>query len=360
MRRSVIDRLSPKWRWLLTWGFGVYLFLCWPVIARRGYPEIDPFYLAIPWLWAVPVMFSAPFVGFSWGRVRNLLIYSFGAAAVMGGCFNEWAIPRHVDLAWMFVLGPIDWGLIVIAGTVAAEAIAQLVLRYVRVFAGTLGTPTTPPGVVEAPWRIRGYCIVLLAATLAFPFVYRQIALARAEQRGVKSAEQAWTEGAAVCAIPFDEMDSERGIRNWSYDPRTGLEIYAIGDGIAERTFWEAYRRVIEQKVARYGPAPLAKCLFTPEELVSLLNKAKFERLSTFPFKHGSLTINADGSMSGPDWTGRTLGKEVLFMYRTVVPEKGNSTVLVTDDGFKVIHPDGRILQSIWHPITEEMIRVGD
>jgi hypothetical protein len=361
MRRSVIDRLPDVSAPILISGFVVYTIVCIPAIGTSD-RWTDPFYRAIPWLWVVPVIVSAPFDTFSKRRRRSLFVYALATAVIMGGCFGLFDRPSDVHLRAMVAFGLIFWGPIHIVAAAVTEAFAQFVLRYIRIFAGVAGTPTTPPGVVEAPRRIRAFYIVVLTATLAFPFVYRQSDLALARWHGEHWAERDWAERTARLMIPGSEVGRQRGVWPGMYDPKTGLEIYGTFGGIAMQIELEAYRVVIEKKLAQYGPAPLAKFLFTPEELISLLSRAKFERVASFPFAYGGATVYADGAVMSPGayCHGPTSeGERLPFVYRRVFPEKGNVMVVVTENGFQVVHPDGRLLQSVRHPITEDMIRGG-
>jgi len=358
MRRSVIHESRAMAGLILWGGFVLYTELCYPALTRRGYPEIAPFYLAIPWLWPVPVILSAPFEALSWKRVLRLFIYGFVAAVFMEGCSTDLPVPRHPNLDVMLFMGPLIWGPIHLAGTAVTEAIARFVLRYIRVFAPGSETSAGAPSVIPSRNPVRAFYGLVLVGAVAFPFVYHWADLALARQRGEQWAEHDWAAGKGYLMISSDQRDWDSHVL-WpqTYDPHTGLQVLEIEYGAVLRTEYEAYRRVIEKKVARYGPAPLAKCLFTPEELASLLKKAKFERVLTFPFKYGHLTINADGSVSRPsDVAGGGSGEAAPFMYRAVVADKCNVMVLVEERGFTVIHPDGRVLQWITHRVTEDMI----
>ena len=72
-----------------------YVFLCLPAIRRRGFPEIDPFWLAMPWLWVVPIILSAPFGARTKLRKWSLIFYVLITAFIFAGTFVAF-VPHHV------------------------------------------------------------------------------------------------------------------------------------------------------------------------------------------------------------------------------------------------------------------------
>ncbi len=46
---------------ILLGGVILYYNLCIPAIHRRGYPLLDPYWMAMPWCWYFPIVLSAAF-----------------------------------------------------------------------------------------------------------------------------------------------------------------------------------------------------------------------------------------------------------------------------------------------------------
>jgi len=122
-------------RWLsdviLTASIPIYVCLCWPAIVRRGFPEIDPFWLAMPWLWIVPIILSGLFDYDSSSRKRSIIVYTFVSSFFFCGTL-VFSIPRSSSFVGMilptlFLLGPLN---LVIAFII--EKVSQYVFRLTR------------------------------------------------------------------------------------------------------------------------------------------------------------------------------------------------------------------------------------
>src|ERR1017187_3758376 len=93
-------------RWIsiaiLVASIPIYACLCWPSIGRRGFPEIDPFWLAMSWLWIVPIVLSGLFDHASSSRKQNVIIYTLITAYFFSGTI-VWMIPNCVTFSEMLL-----------------------------------------------------------------------------------------------------------------------------------------------------------------------------------------------------------------------------------------------------------------
>lgn len=373
VRRAVVDERPGASAVVLVGGLIVYAAVCWPVISRRGFPEVDPFLLSFPWLWVLPLALSAPFDRLSKSRLWSLVLYALATAVIMARCHGPYARPRHVNLSEMLVFGLMFWGPIHLATAGLVETGIRLVLRHTRVFPepsvrlvgsaahrGPLEEPsrTCNAGpqsqrvgaarglllVTPSPGRLWGYFVALALMAVAFPFAFREGSLAYARWGGRRWAEEDWAKGDAFLFVREDERELTPGMLE-TYDAETGLMLYQIYGGVAKRTRYEAYRAVIEKKLAEFGPTPMVKYLFTKEETESLIADGRLGDVASSLLRTGRLAISTDFSTKfvlWPEAVPAGLSRE------TTVAEKGGVRVVITGPTVETFHPDGRRLQQFY------------
>lgn len=133
-------------RHILIVGTVVYFLLCIPRYGRRGYPEIDPFWLAVVWLWIPPVFISAAYCRWDRRRAVDLLIYSLATGFVVswGTVTTRPNFRTSVDAVRdLPVFGPVQ-----VVGVLFAEVLSRAVLSRVRRF-----LPETPGAYCER-WKM--------------------------------------------------------------------------------------------------------------------------------------------------------------------------------------------------------------
>jgi hypothetical protein len=350
--RKVYLRPSREIAALCLYGGLLCVFmLSGPAITRRGYPEIDPWMLALPWLWPVPILLAVPFRQAPRLRDWRMLLYCLGVGAVLGGAFAPVAVPRDVSLLDM-IAGAGLYLLPVRIGALALEALGLLVLHAMGIRQAGAALPPLDDAVTgERVVRVWAYLAVVGVAAVAFPFVYHHVAVESARQAGARTAGRDWAAGEAWWPVMMDEPE-------WSptaaetFDVKTGLPIMLVFEGLVEETWWESYRSVVRQKLAEYGPAPMVEYLLMEEEFRDFVAQGRFEPLDDHAFRFGTTTFHADGSITAPNIRiGGGLGRR----YRAVLPEKGGALVVIGYGSIYVFHPDGRYIQSAPYELATEL-----
>ena len=348
---------------ILAAGAVAYSAICLPYIMRPGHPGIDPFYLALRHLWPFPIVLSAWFCGASRLRGWSIVGYVFVTGLPAAGASNCFFVPGYVDIVEMmhiFVLWFFPFHLAVAAGL---EWLTQRVLKLFRTFAETEEVSQAEGGLRRSR-RTTVFVTLIITATVAFPFVYRQCVLARARWQGRRSALWAWEHGQAIRYVhdheylnkvgehTYEVRDDARGLYEAvesGWDPATGLRVDTRYGGtryggIAGRMWVEAYREVINQKLAANGPAPTAKYLFTVPQMVALLASGRMKELTSSFWDHEKY-VSADGEISYRNYPHSFLGVEPQFLYAVRLPEKGGVLVIASAECVVTYDPEGNMLQ---------------
>ncbi|MGA9780218.1 MAG: hypothetical protein ACLPRE_13475 [Limisphaerales bacterium] len=113
---------------ILTVSIPVYVCLCWPAIGRRGFPEIDPLWLAMRWLWIVPIVLSGLFDGGTQLRKCSIGMYSVLSAFFFGGTF-VFIVPNHVSATEIFLATIFIWGPANLFIAFVVERVSQSLFR---------------------------------------------------------------------------------------------------------------------------------------------------------------------------------------------------------------------------------------
>jgi len=292
------DRLhsSPRVaRLILIVGAIVHFALCIPLYGRRGFPEVDPFWLAMIWLWLPPVFISAVYSRWSRKRAIDLALYALAAGFVVSwGTLN--ARPSNKSPLQALSELVLYWPILAICVAIV-EALSRRFLAWVRIFAREpagmycescgyclyglteprcpeCGTPfdadwlpsRSVPVVLPVSRRRTTLLVALvLAVTVAFPFIYRSYRFWSVAASGRQQAEDDWKNGRVRWFVTPEErqaMSSQQTERfeelRFKTDPATGMEIRAmlVRDWV-HRTSESSYRSVIERKLRESGrPAP--------------------------------------------------------------------------------------------------------
>jgi hypothetical protein len=350
--RKVYLRPSTEIAALCLFGGLLFLFmLSGPAITRRGYPEIDPWMLALPWLWPVPILLAAPFRRTPHLKDWVMLAYCAGAAAVLFGAFGSVSVPRYMPPHAMLLFG-IALSLPVRLFALPVEALGMLLLHSIGVRQADADLPPLGDAVPgEKVVRVWVYLAAVGVAAVAFPFVYHHVAVESARQAGARTAGRDWAAGEAWWPVMMDEPE-------WSptaaetFDVKTGLPIMLVFEGLVEETWWESYRSVVRQKLAEYGPAPMVEYLLMEEEFRDFVAQGRFEPLDDHAFRFGDANIHADGTIGAP---GVVLSGSPGRRYGAVLPEKGGVLVVIEPHGICVLHPDGRYIQSASYELATEL-----
>jgi hypothetical protein len=277
-------------RIILILGAAIHFSLCIPLYGRRGFPEVDPFWSAMIWLWLPPVVISAAYCRWTRKRASDLAIYS-----LITGFVVSWGIvlivPSRTNPGEAF-LGLAFWWPALMAGVMIAEMLSRAVLARMRDFipesgalfcgqcgyclhglvehrcpeCGTPFVPDSPDSSFQA--RVlpmsRGwtslFVMLVLAATLAFPPLYRLCTVHSLILRGASAAESDWAKGNATWFVTYAELqvftpaqyDRYSALR-FRKDPGTGLEVRDMWRDWEHRTWQASYREVIERKLRESG-----------------------------------------------------------------------------------------------------------
>ncbi|UCC31498.1 MAG: hypothetical protein JSU86_04320 [Phycisphaerales bacterium] len=324
MTKETITRRPKLAASILLAGAIVYFLLCQPAIWTRGYPRLDPFWRAMPWLWFVPVFISAVYDDDRRRRLSYLVLFAVFVGFTMAGTFGGALTPRHMSLAKM-LRGTVFWGPINVGVTLLLERGWHSVLRRVRGFTdegkcrncGYLirhltiarcpecGTPfdrrwltgdEPAPEPTLRPWRTRMVAVVLLAVAFSTPPLFHAAAIAISAQRGWAAGKRHWRAGTAVLYIDYI------GIPGFAHkhsslpvDPLSGLPLLWASRGVEKETFERAFNAAVNEELAKAGKRSLSHYVFSNPELERLLNHASFHDIPQLPFRVGELIQLVDG-----------------------------------------------------------------
>ena len=272
---------------ILAAGAAAYWFLCEPAIGRRGYPEIDPFWLAMPKLWILPIILSAWWDDRRYHRLVYLALYALITGFIGSGTIVT-LIPNRISYSGM-LLRTIFWGPFHFVIAILLEYFTQRLLRRWRRFddaprcakcgyyliyltkprcpecgekfdPGLLNSTSASEAVENRSRRALAFNVILLAGGIAFPFVFRFGCLQYASSRGRAAARTDWENGSAVWYVTVEEQmkmmydDTQDGHQDaWSLTYRN-MDVQAMHGGIEGQTLLRAYRSVIEAELRAENP----------------------------------------------------------------------------------------------------------
>lgn len=292
MGRDQLIRRPGVARAVLVLGAIVHFALCIPLYGRRGYPEIDPFWLAMAWLWVPAIPISAVFDKWSHSRAIELGVYAVATAFT-------------VSWGWVYFVpnskGPVDALLDAIFGGIAVtqlfhvflvEALSRFALRHVRTFTPKTGCESCgydlrglrearcpecgrpfPKSLIGRPDQARPMrlqrrwsillVLALLALSVLFVPAYRQYRFASLARQGAAQAQKEWTAGQATWFVTQAEIAamSQAEYKRFSemrheVDPASGLFIEEVRGDWENQAWRTSYRAVIEQELKKAGRSP--------------------------------------------------------------------------------------------------------
>lgn len=281
LRPRIVPRRPEISIGILVAGGLVYGALCIPAIGRRGFPPIDPLWMAMPYLWIGPLALSALFDGpWSRSRCRHLLAYALFTAFVDAGTWEECS-PRHMDPVFMGALTLVPFGPLHIVVAALVELFLQSVLRIWRVFDPDTNVTPGLPRLSLAEWLV-GYTV--LTVTVGFPFAFRSYTWFDERVRGRSSAEEDWKNHVSgwFGGLPsFHHNGQYRQTQR--YDSATGFR--SLYDLRGHDHFWEAYNRRTTELLHQHGnPAWSMKQHLVPvQALITRLNSSDGIKIDSMP-----------------------------------------------------------------------------
>jgi hypothetical protein len=326
-------------RWLsgaiLTASIPIYVCVCRPAIIRRGYPEIDPFWLAMPWLWIVPIILSGLFGHNSPSRKRSIIVYTFVSSFFFCGTLI-FSVPRSSSFVGMILLTLLFLGPLNLVVAFIVEKASQFAFRFIGLHGDA--KPNTHVKMFLA--------VVILGVAVAFPFASRAIVFHTARVQAQADAERDWAKGEAIWYVKRGDPAMFGASGDGCYGVVNGLKTEMMRPGVTANFYCEAYRAVIEQELAQSGATDKIKDLFNEGELQSWIKNAQFRRVESFPLKQGITEITLKGFQST---TGRGcyFGEPSKFLYCAVIPEKKNALVVINDQNIWIFAGSGQLIQSI-------------
>jgi len=293
MARDRISADPDLARKTLVAGAVLHFMICLPLFGRRGFPEVDPFFLGAMWLWIPPVCISAMFSRFD--RIRNLDLLWFSMAAgfvISWGTIN--LVPSRKSPLSAFVgLGlyaPLTLGMVAIV-----ELLSRMILSRIRKFVASDQSCETCGyylyGLVESRCRECGtafdiellsegyrpattgilrrrstYFIALIAiAGMIWPFAFRHVAFESKRQTGRARAAADWQTGTPCWYISPEEMDAFSAEQHdavidaeFGMKPMSGWTVRRMWRDWEHLEFQRAYRVLIEEKLKAAGLQPPA------------------------------------------------------------------------------------------------------
>jgi len=330
---------SSDLRWLsgaiLTASVPIYIFLCSPAIRRRGFPEIDPFWLAMPWLWIVPIVLSGLFDNASSSRKRSVITYTLVSSFFFSATAGL-SIPRGISFSEILLLTLCFIGPINLAIVFVIEKASQRLFQLLRIN-GNSRFLICPRNFLV---------VIILGFAAAFPFACRTIEFHTARVVARAKAERDWANGEAVWYIRRDDPAMFGADGGDTYSVANGLKTNRMRPGVTATVYCEAYRAAVEQKLAQFGPTAKIKDLVTESELQAWIREGRFKRVESFPLKQGTTEITLSGYKISTG-QGCFRGEPSKFLYSANVPEKKNALVVINDDSIWIFTEIGQLLQSV-------------
>jgi hypothetical protein len=341
---------------ILLVGGIAYALLCGPAIVRRGYPPIDPLWMAMPLLWVSPLCLSAIFDDpRRAARRRQVACYAFATAffhaATMGG-----VTPRNVDLIGtacfaLFLYGPVH-----LAVAVVLESVMLLILRPASEASDPESTvPRTMfPKISLRAWLV-GFTVICI--TLGFPSAFRRYMVQGEIAAGRERAEEDWAKEAAVVFATRDVQLDSGVIVSYRFDAATGLELQHRRP---DHGYRDAYNQRIRELLEERGDPPwsLKSRIPAAEDLADLLKTDTLSQIRDFPHKlTPSMTIARSGGASLSEDNGfyvqtknsghTGIGYQVKRVFVGMSDEDPDLYIIRSDkDWVGLFHRDGRWVAS--------------
>jgi hypothetical protein len=256
-----------------------YFFLCGPAIGQRGYPPLDPVWIAVTFLWVVPVLISCWFDSWSQPRRRlHLLVYALATACV-DSATPVTIVPKHIN-AFEIVLGTaLFFGPYHIVATLFIEAIVQGTLGMWR----SIAAETT-----VSEWRPRFsllavmYFCTIFCIAIGLPIGFRTFTFQMLQARGKNAAERDWLAGKSSIYAGNDPFEVNGAIVEYEIDRDTGLWFHRP---FRNSEFAESYNERIQELLHKDGGKvqALKESIPTPEQIVDLLDSSDLSEVTSFP-----------------------------------------------------------------------------
>jgi hypothetical protein len=321
----------------------VYAGLCWRAIQRRGFPEIDPFWLGMRFLWIVPILLSGAFDAPSRSRKWRIGLYTIATTFFFSGTFI-WIVPHQISIQEMLLATVFPWGPLNLLIALGVEKAIQLVFRALNLWPNS--------NIADEPTSIRLRAVfvilVVLGMAVAFPFAYRASAFQVGRSNALANAERDWASGQAIWYVRRGEPESF-GASPGCYSVETGLRVESFSPGVAAGVYCEAYRAEIARKLAQNGKTQKVKDLCTQADLQAWIRGGRFKRADSLPVKQGAAEISLKGyNVKGAvNNVASFRGEPSKFLYYAAVPEKKDALVVATDDSIWVFAKSGELIQSV-------------
>lgn len=374
MDREIITRRPRLSLIILGAGAVAFWLLCQPAIWTRGYPRIEPFWRAMPWLWLVPVFISAVFDDNKRRRNRTLILFGLFSGIVWSGAWGSLITPRNMSLSKM-IIGGVFYGPVCIGVTLFLERIWQRFIGKFRQFSDDdrcrkckytirhltvarcpeCGTPFDPrwlnanEGPLEPtarPWRTSAIILIVLAVATSSPFVFHTVMIGRAVRLGRDTARKDWQAGSAV--LYFDYFNRAPLLANKASpkDPLSGLPLRPATKGLETESYQSAYNAEIEAELTSVGKAYITQYVFSNEVLESLLNSVRFWDIPELPYVYDGRIQFAEGDQGiVVNGTPVYLDSDSVPRQLAVVLQPERLMILRTGDNFCTLLEDGTPLQ---------------
>ncbi len=223
-------------RKILVAGALLHFMICLPLFGRRGFPEVDPFFLGAMWLWIPPVFISAVFSRFNRQRRLDLVWYSLAAGFVISWGSIDLVPSRKNPLSAM--LGLVIYAPLTLGMVAVVELLSRGILSRLRMFVAAdrtceqcgysliglvearcpeCGTPfdaemldeSYTPKVTRPLCRRATYFIAAMTiAGAAWPIVYRKYAFDERRRAGATRALADWQANTPCWFVSPEEMDA--------------------------------------------------------------------------------------------------------------------------------------------------------
>lgn len=275
---------------ILIAGAVIHFLLCIPLYGRRGFPEPDPAWLSMIWLWIPAIPISAVFERFGRRRLKHLASYMLAAAFAVSWCIIS-AVPSYRTPVEAAIEAPLFFVLLAPFAALL-EMVSQVIATCIRKFISVnrceecgycirhlseprcpeCGTPFDPvlldPNCdpEETPfWRRHTTRLILaiVVVLLLWPFGYRHWTFESYKNSGRQSAENDWANGSAKWYVSdaeqeamTDEQFERFNAAQNNEETMSGLMIERGWRDWQHETYETAYREVIERKLKEAGLPP--------------------------------------------------------------------------------------------------------
>ena len=318
---------------ILVLGATAYAFFCIPAIRTRGYPALDPFWVAVTWMWFLPVCVSALFdsIKFS-NRWNQLIVYALVTGFVNAGTIGG-VVPRSINPV-LILVSTIFYAPVHFVVLLVLETVMQWLYSFGRTLVENKSQPKRFSFSLFYLFAIFSWTCI----TIGIPVGYDSLVKTSQYTYTVEYAHEAWETRAFMYTNRFDDyLKVDDVLVSFDFDAETGLEYKRY---FGDSQYAVLHNQIIEGLIEKHGlpEYSIKEMIPATSEVIEMLGSKTMNRIDQFPYdvnksiclkQYGAISIVTDhgthgvgdGTLpvdvktmgqiiyirNGPDWVGAFL-----------------------------------------------------